>query len=290
MKKVLVAGATGYLGRYVVKALKEQGYWVRVLVRNSNRLNEPGNHLAPPVLPYIDDIFQGEVTQPQTLAGVCDGVDYVFSSIGITRQKDGVTFKDVDYQGNMNLLLEAEASMAKKFMFVSVFKGNELRGTLTDAKERFVRRLKQSSISHIIIRPTGYFSDMGEFLQMAVKGRVYLIGNGYKKMNPIHGADLADFCVKGLSRENAELYVGGPQIFTHREIATLAFQTTGNREKISFIPQILFQSAIYPLKILSSNQYGAAQFLYNAMTHDLIAPCTGTQQLLSYFQKVFAHL
>jgi uncharacterized protein YbjT (DUF2867 family) len=98
MKKVLVAGSTGYLGHYVIKELKKHGYWVRALARNPQKLEG--------VQEDIDEVFVGEVTQPNTLHGVCDGIDVVFSSVGITRQHDHVTYMDVDYQGNMNLLAE----------------------------------------------------------------------------------------------------------------------------------------------------------------------------------------
>ena len=37
-KRVVIAGATGYLGKYAVKAFKERGYWVRVLTRSRERL------------------------------------------------------------------------------------------------------------------------------------------------------------------------------------------------------------------------------------------------------------
>ena len=47
MRKVLVAGATGYLGQFVVKALKARGYWVRALGRNAAKL--------APVEEYADD-------------------------------------------------------------------------------------------------------------------------------------------------------------------------------------------------------------------------------------------
>jgi uncharacterized protein YbjT (DUF2867 family) len=40
MKKVLAAGSTGYLGQYVIKELKKQGYWVRALARNPQRLEQ----------------------------------------------------------------------------------------------------------------------------------------------------------------------------------------------------------------------------------------------------------
>ena len=89
MNKVLVAGATGYLGQFVVKALRAKGYWVRALGRSAEKL--------APVEEYADDLVVGEVTDPESLYGACDGIDVVFSSVGITRQKDGLTYTDVDY-------------------------------------------------------------------------------------------------------------------------------------------------------------------------------------------------
>lgn len=71
MKRVLVAGATGYLGRYLVKELKRQGYFVKVLVRNPDRLSRPGDFLAPAVGEDVDEIAIGDLTQPNTLKRVC---------------------------------------------------------------------------------------------------------------------------------------------------------------------------------------------------------------------------
>ena len=45
MKKVLVAGATGYLGRYLVMELKKQNYWIRALARDTKRLDELSEHI-----------------------------------------------------------------------------------------------------------------------------------------------------------------------------------------------------------------------------------------------------
>ena len=83
MKKVLVAGATGYLGRNVVKTLKDKGFWVRALGRDKARLD--------PIEEFADELFIGEVTDPGSLDGLCDGIDIVFSLVGITWQKDGLT-------------------------------------------------------------------------------------------------------------------------------------------------------------------------------------------------------
>jgi uncharacterized protein YbjT (DUF2867 family) len=44
---VLVAGATGYLGKFVTRAFKRRGYWVRALARDVDRLAKPGPFTAP---------------------------------------------------------------------------------------------------------------------------------------------------------------------------------------------------------------------------------------------------
>ena len=86
MKRVLVAGATGYLGRFVVKAFKARGYWVRALGRSAEKLGS--------IKSFADELFIGEVVEPDSLAGACNGIDIVFSSVGITRQKEGLTYRD----------------------------------------------------------------------------------------------------------------------------------------------------------------------------------------------------
>jgi len=108
MKKVLVGGATGYLGRYLKKELKRQGYWVRALARNSKKLED--------LEEQIDEVFEAEITKPKTLNGICEGIDFVISSVGITRQKDGLTYMDVDYRGNKNLLDLAKENSVSKFI------------------------------------------------------------------------------------------------------------------------------------------------------------------------------
>ena len=102
---------------------------------------------------------------------------------------------DVDYQGNRNLLDQALKSKVSKVMIVSVLNAHLMKDLkVIQAKERFVDELKICGSKYTILRPTGFFSDMLEFLKMAKKGRVSLFGDGQNKINPIHGADLAEVC------------------------------------------------------------------------------------------------
>ena len=277
MKRVLVAGATGYLGGFVAREFKERGYFVRALVRSSKKLD----HL----LDSTDEIVEAEVTQPDTLGQVCDGIDVVFSSVGITRQKDGVTFRDVDYQGNMNLLEAALRAGVRKFVYVSAFNGPNLRHLdIVAAHEDFVDELETSGIGHAVLRPTGYYSDMGEIFEMARKGRVWLIGSGANPVNPIHGADLAAACADAIEGGTTEVDVGGPQIITWNEVATLAFEILGKPAKVSHIPEWLMWSLVRLVRFFNRHQGELLAFFTTMAVNDVVAPSTGRHTLEEYYR------
>lgn len=288
MKRVLVAGATGYLGRYVVKALNHSGYYIKVLVRDPNKMSQPDNYLAPSIVNDVDEIVVGDVTKPDTIKYICDDIDCVFSSVGITRQKDGLSFDDVDYQGNVNLLKEAELSHVSKFMYIHALTSDEWKeqGSMIDAKKRFVRELMDANVNHIVIRPTGYFSDLSQFLKMAKNGKVYLIGDGQMKMNPIHGEDIARFCIQSFTESNRTLDIGGPEVLTYEQIAQLAFAILNKREHIIHIPARILKPMSVGLKLFSKHNYGLFQFFMNVMTHDVIAPVYGEIKLRDYYNNI----
>jgi len=278
MKRVLVAGATGYLGGFVVQEFKARGYFVRALARSPRKLESSNESL--------DEIVEAEVTRSETLEGVCEGIDVVFSSIGITRQKDGLTFRDVDYQANKNLLNAALRAGVKKFVYVSVFNGPNLRRLeIVKAHEDFVDTLKQSGIDYAVLRPTGYFSDMNEFLKMAKKGRVYLIGRGGNRTNPIHGADLAKSCVDAAEGEQQEVDVGGPEVLTYRRMAELAFESLGTTARISHVPIWVMRLTVAITKVFNKHQGELLAFFMTSMTSEVVAPKTGTHTLGAHFRQ-----
>lgn len=277
MKKVLVAGATGYLGRYLVKVLNTEGHQVQALARTPEKLDDLKN--------YIDQIIKAEITQPDTLKGICHDTDVVISSIGITKQKDGLKYMDVDYQANKNLLDEALNSGVKKFIYVSVLNGCLFRDLkMIQAKERFADELISSGIDYTIIRPNGFFSDITEVLNMARQGKVYLFGDGHYKSNPIHGQDLAEFIVSKMDCEENELDVGGPEIFTQNEIAGMALRVLGEKEKITHIPIWIRDISLKLIRLFTGQKtYGPIEFFMTVMTHDMIAPQVGREYLKNYF-------
>ena len=289
-KRVLVAGATGYLGKHVVQAFKRQGYFVRVLSRSKERLFEPGPFTAPALTEDdFDEIFLGEVSQPDTLSGVMDDIDLVYSSVGISRQRDGLTFEQVDYQCNKNLIDLAQAAGVKRFTYVSMQGAeNIMQLAITQAHERVVDALRASTMEYRIVRPCGYFSDMGVLYDMAKRGRSYLVGDGSNKMNPIHGRDLAQVCVETAEGDELEVEAGGPDVMTQREAAELAFEVAGNPVKISVVPMWLARGLVKLISVLSSQFGDLAEFIVTAGEIDGVGPARGTITLRSYFEAMHA--
>lgn len=280
MNRVLIAGATGYLGGYIAKELMKRSYPVRALARNSEKLKQ--NNIE------VTEILQTEITQPDSIKDCCKNIDVVISTVGITKQKDGLTFMDVDYQANMNLLQEAKQNGVKKFIYISVLNGENLRHLkICDAKELFVEQLIKSGLEYCIIRPNGFFSDMTEFYTMAKKGRAYLFGDGELKTNPIHGEDLAAVCVEAIDKPDQEIKIGGPETLTHNEIAAVAFEVLGIKPKITHIPNWVRVTILKMVRLfLGSKVYGPIEFFMTVMAMDMVAPEYGRHTLREYFTNL----
>ncbi len=280
MKKILLAGATGYLGSYIAKKLIQSTYDLRVIVRSPNKMAQLGID--------VGDVFQAEVTNPETLKGCCSGIDTVISTVGITRQKDGLTYLDVDYQANLNLLNEAREADVRKFIYVSVLNGENLRHLkICDAKEQFVEQLEKSGLEYCVIRPNGFFSDMSEIYAMAMKGNVYLFGSGEQKANPIHGEDLAAVCVDAIEHSDQEIKIGGPDTLSYNQIAEMAFEVAGIKPKITRIPDWVRISILKLVKTFTNSKiYGPIEFFMTVTAIDMIAPEYGTHRLRDHFEKL----
>lgn len=278
MKHVLIAGATGYLGQFLCVEYQRRGWHVSALVRSA-KADAP---LA------ADNIVTAEATKPDTLKGVMKGVDLVVSALGITRQTDGLSYWDVDYQANRNLLREASASDVKHFAYVHVLNADRMAGVpLVAAKSAFVSALQAADLGSTIIAPSGYFSDMEDFLGMARNGRVWLFGDGRLRINPIHGADLASAIFEAVDRKKAWLDVGGPDVLTHCELAKLSFDTLGAKNRVTFLPDIFRRIALRLLpRFAPRHVAGPAQFFLTAFGMDMAGQPAGTRHLADHFRDL----
>ena len=219
MASVLVAGATGYLGRYVVAELHSRGHLVRAVVRDRDRARREGPWGSPSLDGLVDEWALGNVTDPRFTRDLAADVEHVVSALGVTRQKADPW--QIDNLANLAILNSA-LKHAGSFTYINTLGGDRCPARLTRAKSAFAQTLSVAEIGAQIINPPAYFSDMMEVLAMARRGLVTVL-RPTARINPIHGADLAVYVVDRMEEGTSGTWdIGGPDVLTWRQVAQLA--------------------------------------------------------------------
>jgi uncharacterized protein YbjT (DUF2867 family) len=278
--KILIAGAAGYLGTHLVAAALEAGHDVSALDLRDT-VPEPLKH-------RLKRFSAADVTKPETLKGLLDGMDVVISSIGLELPRKNLSYWDLDYLGNLNLLSAAKQAGIKHFMYVSVMKADSDNSVpILKAKARFEKELKSSGLNYTIIRPTGYFKDFsGIFMKMAGQGRINLVGNGKRRINPVHPQDVAEFMIGKLGETESQTYdAGGPNLYSYDELARLCFRCTGGNENIHHVPAPVFGLLRLVMRFAKPLLYPVLKFSLWTMTTELAAPSVGNHKLEDYLRE-----
>lgn len=261
--KVVLAGAFGNLGADILRELVKQGH--EVVAADLKTKEIPG--LEGKYTPRAMD-----VTKPETLQGLCDGADVVITTVGLTGTSATITNYDIDYQGNLNLLREAQRAGVKHFSYISVIKADsDPQVPMLHAKYLFEQELKKSGISWVIHRPTGYFYDIAKvFMPMIEKGQVTLLGKQDVHANVIDTPDFAQFIVLHMTDDNRMFDVGGKETYSYAEIAQMFFAAAGKEPVIKRAPVFLFDVLAWVNKRKKNGKEAIIRFSKWTLTHELV--------------------
>ncbi|MGO2113181.1 MAG: SDR family oxidoreductase [Pseudoclavibacter sp.] len=278
--RVLVAGATGYVGRHIIARLHDDGVAVRAVVRDRARAEAPGAYGAPALAGLVDDWMisrHAADLRPE----IMDGVDHVVSALGVTRQKaDPWT---IDFLLNLRYLELAEAADIDSFLYVGVMNTASGTSAVSRAKRAFMEVLSRSRVAPQIINPSGYFSDLTEIYDLARRGMAFGLGNGDVRLSPIHGADLADVCVNTLWGGAGTWDVGGPQTLTYRQIVRTAFRAAGRKPRYVRVPRPAASSAVWAADRIGPRAGSLTRFFIDGLQTDSVGAPHGTRTLADYY-------
>lgn len=232
---VLLAGATGYIGREVLRQLLEQGYAVSALVRDGA------------LLPAGVDVITVDFQQAEDMKKILTGK--VFDSvISCVASKSGEPTDAwlVDYEFNAALLAAAEIADAKHFVLLSAICVQRPKLAFQHAKLAFESALRRSDMDYSIVRPTAFFRSLSGQIERVKSGKPFLLfGDGLQTAcKPISAQDLAAFlidCLSEPSKRNQVLPIGGPgEAITLKAQGEMLFELTGNTPKFRSVPVGLF--------------------------------------------------
>jgi nucleoside-diphosphate-sugar epimerase len=116
--KVLVTGATGFLGSYLTRALIKRGDTVRILARNAERAGQLQAAGA--------EVRLGDLNDPASIRGLADGMETVFHLARSATAASMQAFDRMDVAGTEQLLSEAKRAGVQRFVYVGTLAGYAL--------------------------------------------------------------------------------------------------------------------------------------------------------------------
>lgn len=227
--RVLLAGATGTIGRAVLGRLRDEGHSVTCLVR-------PGSALPDGVSRHDADL-----TQPNTIGpGTLHGIDAVISCMA-SRSGGPADAWAVDYGAHLALLRAAQDAGVGQFVLLSAICVQKPLLEFQRAKLAFEAELQASGLRHAIVRPTAFFKSLSGQVARVQAGKPFLLfGDGrLTACKPISDRDLARYIVGCLTDPSriGILPVGGPgPAITPREQGEMLFQMTGQAPRFRSLP------------------------------------------------------
>lgn len=278
MKKVILFGSTGHVGKKTAEELQQKGYDVTAVVRNDKKAAE--------LKPFVHHIITADVTRPASLKDICYGMDVVISALGKSvspNDHSKPSFRDIDLNANSNILDEAVKNNIRKFVYVSAFHAEHLTHLeYFNVHHQFSERLKQAGIDYSIIKPPAIFSAFIDLMDMAKKGRLVTMGKGDKLTNPIYEGDLAKIIVDSIHQPNAIIEAGGNEVLSRRQINEVIQKVVAPHKKIRSVPIGIVKAALPVMKLVSKNLYDKVAFFTAVMQEDTVAPKVGKMRLEEY--------
>ncbi|MEO0409466.1 MAG: SDR family oxidoreductase [Cyanobacteria bacterium P01_A01_bin.135] len=229
----LVTGATGSLGRRIVKRLCEQEQPVRAFCRLNSRYGDLESRGA--------DVFIGDVLNPRDIERSLQGVKSVISAHG-TNEASTATAQDIDYRANIDLIDSAKAAGAWHFTFVSVLgadRGYE-DSPVFKAKREVEKYLRRSDLAYTILRSSGFANNLIPLAErLKQTGTYLLIGEPASRTSIVSTDDLAYIAAIAARTEAArnEIFaVGGPDVLQRQDIPKVFGQVLKREPFIINVP------------------------------------------------------
>ncbi|MCC5899075.1 MAG: SDR family oxidoreductase [Phormidium sp. BM_Day4_Bin.17] len=259
----LVTGATGSVGKRIVRRLRDRDLPVRAFVRLSSNYAELEQRGA--------EIFIGDLAQERDIRKACRDVRYIISAHG----SDSGKAQAIDYRANIDLMDFGQENRIEHFVYVSVL-GTD-RGyqdsPVFKAKREVENTLQKSDLNYTILRPSGFASNL---LPLAERfrdtGIYFAIGDLKNRSSILSPDDLAEIAIQSPQQEAARnqiFAVGGPEILNREDIPKIFGQVfqkdpfvvnlpltvlDGVRSAVGFLNPEL-QRSLGTLRILLANEF-----------------------------------
>lgn len=277
----LIAGAAGYVGSRLAHRLLTQGQRVRGLVC------DPDTEVVEQLASQGMVVWKGDVTQPETLIGVAEGVSYVYNLTSRSVLENG-TVRQTYVDGNQNLIAAcSRSSSVRSYIFTSniapygdagdtivtedtpVAPSYPLGHVMVEAEQTIMELVRRHNFPAIILRVGTVYGPERDFIDNVRNGTLTIIGNGANFVPRIHIDDLLTV----LEHVVIQGQPGAVYNVADDEPARLIDLYAEVRERLGMVPPRTYSSAVALQSGIDANVVGMASAsarLSNArLKHDL---------------------
>ena len=235
---LLIVGATGTLGRQVVRRALDEGYKVRCLVRSFKKasfLKEWGAELVP-----------GDLCNPQSLPPALVGVTAIVDA-ATNRPTDSLSIKQVDWDGKVALIQAAKAAGVERFIFFSILDAQNYPDVpLMEIKRCTELFLSEAGLNYTILRPCGFMQGLISQYAIPILERqaVWVTGES-SPIAYMDTQDVAKFAIRALSvpeTERQAFPIVGSRAWSAEEIISLCERLSGQEARVTRMPLNLLRT------------------------------------------------
>ncbi|MGH8004692.1 MAG: complex I NDUFA9 subunit family protein [Limisphaerales bacterium] len=252
-RAIFVAGATGFVGRHIVKKLVAHGHSVIALAHK--RLDEVLKGAAV-------EKREGSILDLNSLRSAIKEVESIVNAVGIIKEVKDKTFDGIHRQGVENLIAAARENGIKRFIHISALgAGTGIDTAYFRTKEAGEKGLMNSGLDWTIFRPAMIFGTgdgfSTEILNLMKKGPfIPVIGKGDYKLQLVYIEDVAEYVAQALKKPETigQIYcLGGPDIMAMNEVLDFLARWKGIRKPKMHIPFFIMRPVSAVMQALLPN-------------------------------------
>jgi len=237
----VVFGGSGFVGRYVVRALAREGWRVRAACRRPDL----AGHLQPMGRVGQIHAVQANLRYPDSVARAVVGADAVVNAVGILAASGRQTFQQVHVAGPRAIAKAAREGGVARLVHVSALGADSKSpSNYARSKAEGEAAVLEAFPEAVIMRPSIVFGPEDEFFnRFAAMARVSpvlpLIGGGRTRFQPVFVADLAAAIAAacdGKAKGGTIYEIGGPEVLSFRQLLDRTLAWTGRERGYVNLP------------------------------------------------------
>ncbi|GAB5490022.1 MAG: complex I NDUFA9 subunit family protein [Phototrophicaceae bacterium] len=300
---ILVTGATGFIGRHLVRELLAQDLPVRCLIPENRARRLPWDAENADRVP---DVVLGNILDDEAMYQAVTGVDTIIHLESAQWWGNERNLERIELAGTRNLVSVARSARVGRIITMSHLGASISSAyTLHRIKGQVEEIIRNSGLAYTIIRSGIVFGEDDAFINnlamsLALNPVLNLMpGQGEIALHPIYIDDIVQCLTLSLESLDAVdniMEVGGPEYITYEDLLFTLMRITGNRRLIIAVPPYLLRlfariyGLVFPrslttpqwLDILATNR---TTQLGNTFTYFGVRPRRIEDTLLTYMKK-----